>query len=102
MGCDHVQLPDGGFAIICTRGRRAPAPCSRCKARPHEVLCDWPLTGRAAGKTCSAKLCRACAVSAGDRDYCPPHAKLGAAQLELAPADPGLDLDDLFRKDPDR
>jgi hypothetical protein len=42
-----------------------------------DVLCDWKLRGREAGKTCDAKLCRACAVTVGeDKHLCPPHGRV--------------------------
>jgi hypothetical protein len=73
--CERFDLPGGGFAIVCSRGKRRPAPCSECKARPHEVLCDFELRGPKAGKTCSRKLCSACAVKRGELDLCSAHAK---------------------------
>ena len=97
MGCDRIDLGGGGFAIICSRGRRRPT-CKACKDRPATRQCDWPLTGRAAGKTCDANLCERCAVHVGeDRDYCPAHARVAERQLELGVEPDGLDLDDLFR-----
>ncbi|MDB4956566.1 MAG: hypothetical protein JWO36_4135 [Myxococcales bacterium] len=84
MGCNRVDLGNGDFVITCSRGRARPQ-CEVCKQRPHEVLCDFPLTGAKAGKTCDRKLCRACAKHVGaNADLCPPHAKLGLPQTELA------------------
>lgn len=75
MTCTPIKLPGGGMAIVCTRGRRTPARCDACKARPHEVLCDFELYGAKAGKTCDRKLCRSCAVKDGPgRDFCYQHA----------------------------
>lgn len=83
MPCNTMKLPGGGFAIVCTRGRR-PNLCDVCKHRPFEVLCDYPLAGAKAGKTCDRKLCRGCAKHVGEnKDLCPPHAKLGLPQGEL-------------------
>lgn len=84
MTCTSYRLGDGGFAIVCTRGRPARATCSACGTREHELLCDYPLRGKKAGKTCSRKLCSACAVKVGDLDYCPAHAKLPAAPAQPA------------------
>jgi hypothetical protein len=73
--CNHVILPGGAHAIICGRGSR-PRPCSVC-GRPHSKLCDFPLRGAKAGKTCDRTLCDQCAVhQEPDLDYCPAHAKL--------------------------
>lgn len=84
MGCKTIDLGGGNFAITCTRGRR-PNLCQVCKLRPLDVLCDYPLRGAKAGKTCDRKLCRACATNVGaNKDLCPPHAKLGLPQAELA------------------
>jgi len=64
-----------GWAITCGRGQRKTAPCAFCGA-PHTKLCDEPLRGAKAGKTCDAKMCARCATPAGDnRDLCPPHAR---------------------------
>jgi hypothetical protein len=74
--CTWIKVP-GGMAIVCDRGRKPRAKCTACKDRPHTKLCDFPLTGDRAGKTCSVRLCDRCAVEAGpDLDYCPPHAKV--------------------------
>jgi hypothetical protein len=75
MACKTIDLGGGAFAIACTRGKRR-ALCQVCRRNPHEKLCDQPLTGVKAGKTCDLKLCRGCAVHAGtDLDLCPAHAK---------------------------
>lgn len=86
MTCRITPIP-GGFIATCTRGRQPErAPCSVCKARPHTQLCDFELRGKAAGRSCDAKLCASCAVKAGpgDRDLCPAHAKLETAQTNGA------------------
>lgn len=64
----------------CSRDQRQPR-CAVCGA-PSTKLCDQPLTGPKAGKTCDRPLCARCAVHVGpDRDLCPAHARLekGAA-----------------------
>ena len=68
-----------GNAIICSRGSR-PIVCEICGKR-GDKLCDFPLTGEKAGKTCDRHLCAKCAVHVGrDVDYCPTHARMvGAA-----------------------
>jgi hypothetical protein len=80
MYCDRFQTPGGGYAIVCRGGRRPqPKPCKACGA-PSTRLCDFPLKGKKAGKTCSAPICDRCRTAFGDEiDYCPPHAKLAAA-----------------------
>lgn len=79
MPCDHVKLPGGGYAIVCSRGRR-PKRCSSC-GRASSKLCDYPLRGEKAGKTCDLPICDACATHVPpDTDYCPPHARLMAAE----------------------
>lgn len=82
MTCHRIggTLPDGrtwsGFA--CTRGERRQL-CSSCKSRPATKLCDFPLSGKHAGKTCDRPLCSSCACQAGlpNVDYCPAHARAG-------------------------
>lgn len=72
MPCNHVTLPGGAYAIICTKGQRA-KPCKYC-GRPHEKLCDYKLTGARAGKTCDIPMCAKCAFHVPpDEDFCPAH-----------------------------
>ena len=68
--------------IVCRRGQRlrSAAPCSvpGCGEK-HTHLCDYPLKGKKAGKTCDAKLCEGHATRiATGQDRCPAHAKLAA------------------------
>lgn len=77
MPCHRITLPDGTFAIACTRGSR-PARCQVCWQRPHTKLCDGE---REPGKTCDKKLCDRCAKHVGpNRDLCPDCAATPAAQ----------------------
>lgn len=76
MTCRTVDFGNGITAIVCDRGRK-PAKCTACKERPHTRLCDFPLKGDRAGKTCSVRLCDRCAVRVADNvDLCPPHARV--------------------------
>ena len=76
MTCELVDLGDGrGVAIVCMRGRRR-APCSHCGRHAATLLCDFPLKGKKAGRTCDRKLCPKCAVHLGEADYCPPHSTI--------------------------
>lgn len=62
MACDNIQRGDGTQVIMCgPRKRRPPCKVTGCRA-PATILCDFPLSGAAAGKTCSKALCRAHAV----------------------------------------
>lgn len=83
MTCTFIN---GIGAIVCSRGRASQKLCRAC-GRVGDLLCDHPLTGRMAGKTCSAPVCRSCATSKPDgkgdtHDLCPPHARM-AEQLTL-------------------
>lgn len=70
MTCEHVTLPDGGRAIVCSSRRRARCACGR----PAPLLCDWKISGRRG--TCDAPLCNRCTTSpAPDNDLCPAHAE---------------------------
>lgn len=89
MACEHVDLGDGTTMIVCRRGGRR-APAKRCKCgKPASLLCDFPLKGRKAGKTCDRPLCSGCAerqrtTADGDTvDFCPAHAR----QLNLGVSD---------------
>jgi hypothetical protein len=83
MTCRTIDVGNGHYAIVCDRGRK-PAKCTACKQRPHALLCDFPLAGEKAGKTCDVRLCRQCAVHVGpDVDLCPPHAR-----IVMPPTDP--------------
>lgn len=84
MICEHVQMPGGGFAIVCHRGSRR--RCSVCKNAWADLSCDFPTPTRKSG-TCDKPLCTACAVKMGeDLDFCPSHPRgvpPGAAQEAL-------------------
>lgn len=72
MPCNSFRIPGGGAAIVCSRRKS----CSVCGA-PSDKLCDYPLTGEKAGKTCDRPLCRRCtAHRPPDVDYCPAHARM--------------------------
>jgi hypothetical protein len=67
-----------GFACG-SRSRAKPCKCGRKSTK----LCDHPLTGKLAGKTCDAPLCDHCSTSAGpDRDLCPVHVKIAKDEVQ--------------------
>jgi hypothetical protein len=75
MPCIPVDLGNGAFAIVCLRGERT-KPCHYC-GRPSEKLCDYPLRGPKAGKTCDILMCSRCAThDPPDKDYCKAHAPI--------------------------
>lgn len=66
-------IPGG---LMCSRGgRRTKCATPGCSGRA-DFLCDFPLAGKRAGKTCSRAMCERCrrAQSPGV-DYCEPHAR---------------------------
>jgi len=70
-------VADKSVAVpFCSRRRKRVAPCTVC-GRPSVALCDFPLAGRAKGRTCDRALCSKCRVrqNGGDIDYCPAHAR---------------------------
>lgn len=85
MPCEPIH---GGF--VCGR-RRSRKVCGVCKQQAAVKLCDFPLRGKKAGKTCDHPMCARCAVTVGAKgndtiDYCRPHAELSggkSVQLEL-------------------
>ena len=99
MQCRKIALPGGGVGIIC-----GPKPRRRnCKfcSRYADFLCDFPLTGKKVGQTCSAPMCARCATwvvgtKGEDQRYCPPHERYRAkveqqlilALEELEPPEP--------------
>ena len=111
MTCTRIHMGDGITAIVCTRGQRR-ARCAVCKRAEATKLCDFPLSGRKAGKTCDRKLCDACAAvqpvavlptpgsTVDDTiDYCPAHHRLAskpAAKPEAKPQAAPAQLD-LFK-----
>lgn len=93
MTCEHVKMPGGITAIVCSRGRRGKKPkaCAFC-GKPSSLLCDFKrrapeISGgvqRLVDKTCDKPLCVACAVSVGeDLDHCPDHKPRAGDQLGL-------------------
>lgn len=57
----------------CHSGPRPKCAIDGCR-EPSEFLCDFPLSGKRAGKTCDRKLCHKHRVAQGpERDYCPTH-----------------------------
>jgi hypothetical protein len=69
MPCEHVTLPGGVHAIVCS-GRRNRCACGA----PATLACDWKVPGRKSN-TCDAPICRTCThVPAPDKDLCPAHA----------------------------
>lgn len=77
MPCQHVKLPDGGFAIVCSRG---PRRSNRCKCgRDGAFLCDWKITKADQTTTCDRPLCETCAHEvAPEKHLCPTHVRVWA------------------------
>lgn len=63
MTCTPIYLHGQHVGFVCSRGTRTKKakPCVGC-GQPSTKLCDHPLTGKRAGKTCDRPLCDACAV----------------------------------------
>lgn len=89
MPCDHVDLPGGGVAIVCRRGRRSAPPSRRCRVcdMPDTMvamkLCDGVVDSpeivdgmqRRRRTTCDAPICVYHALHVEpDTDLCPRHA----------------------------
>lgn len=71
MKCDRVQIPGGGVAIVCSRGRRQKR-CHQC-GQSAKLLCDWKI---AKGKTCDMQICATHAQEvAPEKHLCPEHQK---------------------------
>ncbi len=80
MPCETFRFPGGGTAIVCSRGRQVRKKCVGC-GKPATLLCDYPLQGKRAGKTCDRPICAKCAtkvpgVETSEHDpfnLCPQH-----------------------------
>jgi len=73
MGCEFIQLPGGGSAVICGQRPAKPKPCWEC-TRPHQFLCDGPSLAGKKGD-CNRPLCADHRTPAGAGvDYCSEHA----------------------------
>ena len=60
MGCD-LYYRDGKLAmVVCSRSSPRKR-CAQCGA-PATKLCDFPLAGAKAGRTCDKPLCAKCAT----------------------------------------
>ncbi len=80
MPCTPVKLPDGGFAILCSRGQTRKR-CNYCDGIADR-LCDYPVLRNGKRSTCDAPLCSRCTTRiAGDGDLCRAHAPLWDAAL---------------------
>lgn len=86
MPCRTLKDDEGRITgFMCGRAARKLDPCRWC-GKPHTKLCDYPLRGAKAGKTCDAPICDDCATSIGpDRDLCPAHAKLWKGEPDGIP-----------------
>jgi hypothetical protein len=76
MPCRPYPIP-GGVAIVCGRGQRS-KPCATvgCGGR-GDFLCDYPLAGKASGRTCDRAMCERCRrPQRKGVDYCGPHASM--------------------------
>jgi len=66
--CNHVKLPGGSTAIVCTRTKSR--KCHYCGAKAN-LLCDWPMPG---GGTCDLPICPQCSYPSGPfTDFCKVH-----------------------------
>lgn len=71
MTCEHVTLPGGARAIVCSSRRRPRCGCGR----PAPLLCDWKVRGKRAG-TCDKPICAGCSTKPAEdaaKDLCPEH-----------------------------
>jgi hypothetical protein len=90
MPCDPVKLPDGGMALVCSRGRRS-RPCRYC-GRASSRLCDFPVLRGLHKGTCDTPICERCTTRiAGDGDLCRVHAPLWDAALGKPKVGPGAE-----------
>lgn len=89
MACRVIRSADGTtLATMCgPRPRRKSCQQTGC-TREGELLCDYPLTGAAEGRTCSRYICRMHSAKehdidptkTGDRDLCLAHVAMTRAK----------------------
>src|SRR5579864_2875737 len=90
--CEKVDLPGGGFGIIC--GGHARTRYCEC-GRASSFLCDWKMPNKKSG-TCDKPICKQHALQvAPDRDLCPEHQR---AFESWKHRHPGVDVNQLRRK----
>lgn len=69
--CQRVQMPDGGWAIVCGGHSRKRCACGRRAT----LECDWKVPERKSG-TCDAGICAGCTTSPAEgKDLCRKHAE---------------------------
>lgn len=74
MSCVVRDGEGNAVGFACSRGSRHKRTCAYCKVREATLLCDEPLRGARAGKTCSGALCVGCATQVDVNVHvCPPH-----------------------------
>lgn len=96
MSCETIKTPGGGFAIVCSRGRRHPR-CRWCTHTPGAFQCDWKI---AKGTTCDKHICAEHAQEvAPDKHLCPEHQK---AYKEWLAARAVPESDEARREDADQ
>jgi hypothetical protein len=82
MPCTHVKLPNGDYAIVCTRDRLKVEKCVTCN-RPATLLCDYQVKRNGRAGTCDRHICARCSESQGpEKDYCLAHAALAPKQAK--------------------
>jgi hypothetical protein len=75
MKCRTANLGPGVTAIVCSRGSRRETCQTPGCGKTSVALCDWPLAGALAGKTCDRRLCASCRrVQGPNKDFCGAHA----------------------------
>lgn len=73
MACERAELPGGGVAMMCSRGKRSKkAPCACGNEGTH--ICDFPIGG-VHKRTCDVPLCAQCLTKGGGGDLCRKHAQ---------------------------
>jgi len=79
MTCRKAQIGDS-TVIMCSRGKSTATRCSVTGCQNAATyLCDYPLAGDKAGKTCDRPVCNVHRHIVSPKvDYCPPHARLHA------------------------
>ena len=82
MTCKVVDLGDGNYATICSRGSDKVHRCESCGAIGAPLLCDYPVLRKGKAATCDRRQCEKCAVEVGPNEHhCAPHARMGPPKM---------------------
>lgn len=94
MGCEPFKT-EGGFGIICSRGRRPQACTVTFCGKPSVALCDYPVERKGIKGTCDSPMCqkhRHPVLGEKDKDWCEAHFNIHQMEQEAVNADANREM----------